>query len=191
LAALSFVVVFAAVLAIRLIAGRGVGTASSLLTVVASPQPLVSDVRPGEQPTQIGTLVVRNASGTPVVLSRAFLGEVTPGLGLVGFVVVYPGENDAALGGQCGPFPPPNFATHPLAGARLDPGTDAEIVVAVQATREGEFTLDGVRLFYDAGGKHFHQDLPLPATFRSRLANAACRFDPAPHQRSHTGSNVS
>jgi hypothetical protein len=180
---LSFVIVFGLVLAARIVAGRGAGASSTILRADPS-RPIATDVRPNEQPTQIGTLVVRNTSAATVVLRRAFLASVTPGLGLNGFAVLYPDENDALLGGQCGPFPPPNFETHAVDGALVRPGSAVEVVVALQATREGEFTLDGIRLFFDVGSRHFHEDLPLRAEFRARAVNTPCRFDPTPHRRS-------
>lgn len=186
LAALSFVVVFGAVLAFRLVSDRG-GSAASALALAdptAASNTIASRVRPDEQPTQIGVLLVRNASTVPITFRSAGIENVDAGLALVGVTVLVPSENDMTLAGQCGPFPPPNFATHPLNGYTLASGDSVSIVIAVRATREGTLRFDGVRAFYDASHGRFHQDLPLRVQLDSSAANAPCAFDPTPHQRS-------
>jgi hypothetical protein len=178
---LSFVLVFAITLAFRIVTGRGAGGAGAGLILddpASARATVVTDVRPNEAPSQIGSLLVHNGGRAAITLTRASLLRVDPGLGVAGFAVLYPAENDTQLGGQCGPFPPPNFATHPFGSeTRLGAGEHAAIVVAVRATREGEFSLDGVRISYVAGGKRYHQDLPLRVTLRT------------PNQRGSTGQS--
>jgi len=185
LAALSFVVVFGAVLGFRLASDRGGSAASALVLAdpTATTNTIASRVRPDEQPTQIGVLLVRNASTSSITFRGAGIENVDAGLALVGFAVLVPAENDTVLAGQCGPFPPPNFATHPLDGFTLAAGDSVSIVVALRATREGTLRFDGVRTFYDASHGRFHQDLPLRVQLDSRASNAPCAFDPTPHQR--------
>lgn len=185
-AALSFVLVFVVTLGFRLVTGRSAGRVADALALddpSAARQTIATDARPGEAPTQIGTLAFHNTSDAVVTLSRAVVSSIDPGLGVAGFAVLYPNENDSLLGGQCGPFPPPNFATHPVEGARIGPDEHASLVVAVRATREGEFAFENVRVFYEAEGRRFHQDLPIRALVRARSSNPPCRFDPEPHQR--------
>jgi hypothetical protein len=185
LAALSFLLVAGATLSFRLLSDRGGSVASALVLAdaTASTNTIVSDVRPDEQPTQIGVLLVRNASSILLRFRAAGIENVDAGLALVGFAALVPAENDQNLAGQCGPFPPPNFATHPLDGFTLAPAQEVAIVVAVRATRAGSLAFDGVRVFYDASSKQFHQDLPLRVRLESSVSNTPCTFDPTPHQR--------
>lgn len=181
---MSFVLVFTVTLGVRLLIGDA-GRASDALALddpSAGSATVTTDVRPNEAPTQLGHLTFRNSSRSPIALTRVALRVVDPGLGVVGFVILYPSENDSMLGGQCGPFPPPNFATHPVSGSELAPGARASLVIAVRATREGEFSIDGVRVSYVTDEHRFHQDLPLHVLIRARAANPPCRFDPTPHQ---------
>jgi hypothetical protein len=140
--------------------------------------------RPNEQPQYWGVLVIENKGETEVELTNARIVSRDRGLRPLGFAVLRTGENEAgslALG--CGPFPPTNWATHPLQGFRLKPGGTASILTAVLPTSEGVLVARDVDLSYRSGSKEYTLKLKVKAELTVSATNSACVIDKQEHRR--------
>ena len=184
-AVFAFALLFVTLLSFRLLFNRvgASGSALERVDVAELSRGTGALARPREQPTQFGTFVVRNRSTSEVTLDQAFIIREDANLRIAGFAVLDPRENDSWLAGQCGPFPPPNFATHRVAGYRVAPGDSVAIIVAVSATGPGVARLDGMRLSYRTPQGARHQDFAFVAELRASFDNPSCSFDATPHQK--------
>jgi hypothetical protein len=79
---------------------------------------------------------------------------VTGGIRVLGFRVVEP--TIAGNVGIVAGFPPPGYTVRPVAGSRFAPGwAPPQIVVGVEATRNGRSSIAGFRLRYHIGNRPY------------------------------------